>query len=105
MGLSDQSSPQNPSQGSGFDVYIITGEQLKALQDANYPVISNTIALIEGQHIGQIRGFTNSSPNEAPGILLEHYRKALTEIASYEPVAPLDNEYNEDERRRENRPE
>jgi hypothetical protein len=90
MAQAEPSTPLNPSMGTGFDVYLITDEQLKALQDNSTPFTSSIIAMIESQHIGQLRGFTNSTPIEARGILLEYYRKALSEIETYVPPEPIE---------------
>jgi hypothetical protein len=82
MGLSDISSPGRPSMGTGFTVYLITDEQFQALKEAQTPLTSDLMAAIASQDVGQFRGFTDSNPNDAKGILLERYRKRLIEIGS-----------------------
>jgi hypothetical protein len=75
----------NEEQGSGFQVYIVTDQQLRVLHELNEPLISNVLTEITSQSIGALRGFVDAPASEARGILLDRYRQAIAQIEQEGP--------------------
>jgi hypothetical protein len=98
----------NEEQGSGFQVYLVTDLQLKALRERNDPLVSNTLTEIESQSIGALRGYVDAPASEARPLLLDRYRAAIAQIEQDGPAVSNDpnvihNEPVADERTREER--